>query len=205
MTAPLAALDKIKQFLDGRCYEIHNGSQVKVIENSAEGYAELTCVLKRAVEFVGLKQSDTSSFLFVKNQRSVDGALLIPIKPTAFSVHLIELKKSVDETKWQDIKEQLSCSWLRIKAICGMLDIEVDSVTCYTGYQNDNLSTNPALMKLPLGLSASSSSPASQFLRQRAEWYGKKISIDFWDKKLVTHHRVPLDAAGLGSIALSAP
>lgn len=58
-----------------------------------------------------------------------------------WDLHMIEMKSSVGDKNWNDIKAKMRSSYLNIKAMCEFLGIHVDKVYTYTTYEKICFST----------------------------------------------------------------
>lgn len=66
-------------------------------------------------------------------QKCIDHFLLCK-KEEAWDIHMIEMKTSVGNSTWLDVKHKMRSSYLNIKALCVFLGIKVGDVYAYTTF-----------------------------------------------------------------------
>lgn len=109
------------------------------------------------------------------------------------SLHIIEIKKSIDFNEWKHIKFQFSGALIRALAIKGILELTVKGVYFYTAYQNSSLETRPAL-----------SQHQNKVMQNEdlKEWVTDIISLKGISHKF-KHTKIKLDKNGFGEINLT--
>ena len=89
-------------------------------------------------------------------RKCVDHVLLVKQSSGKWMVHLIEMKTSVGEHTWVNIKQKVRASILNIKALAAVLDLPLENFMAYTTYENLAFDTrapeNPAERKSRLGV-----------------------------------------------------
>lgn len=69
-------------------------------------------------------------------RKCVDHVLLVQQSSGKWMVHLIEMKTSVGERTWVNIKQKVRASILNIKALAAVLDLPLENFMVYTTYEN---------------------------------------------------------------------
>ena len=103
----------------------------------------------------------------------------------SWNVHLIEMKKTVDRSKWFGIKQKVRSSILNIRALAAVLGMEIHEFRVYTTYEKVDFrlsaGENPAERRRPLG------KPVSD---QQQEWDSAQIEVNFLEIPLACYpHR----------------
>lgn len=95
----------------------------------------------------------------------------------AWDLHMIEMKSSIGNKTWNDIKLKMRSSLFNVKALCVFLGITVENIYTYTTYENERFipassTTDPKTIVPLLGKKAMDS--------KRDEWDKNimKLSID---------------------------
>ena len=89
-----------------------------------------------------------------------------------WDLYMIEMKSSVGNPKWLDIKAKMRSSLLNIKALCEFLGIKINKIYTYTTYERECFetvenTTNPKSLISPLGEKATN------------------FKLDEWDKDVI--------------------
>lgn len=150
-------------------------------------------------------------FRFLETEKNADGALLIwrddGTRDGLFEAHVMECKKTVDQSKWDEILRQLRGTFLRLRAVSGALGVPLRRVTFYTAYREDKLSSdssrNPVL---PRNAITSRFAPPDVMIdrpRQlQMDWENDDITLGDFEGRFA-HRKVELDGNGSGAIALA--
>lgn len=156
-----------KGFLDPisrRCYFVTD-SKIHIAEASKKGAAHVTLELPAACECLVLElekgrvagKPDPDWFKFLANEKCADGAFLVPAGLHAYDAHVVECKATVRSDNWPDIKLQLSGTLARLRALAGVLQVQLAQVYCYTAYRKDELTealkADPAELRPEVGMS----------------------------------------------------
>ena len=90
-------------------------------------------------------------------QKSVDHVLLCQKEDGLWDAHLIEMKTTVYDKRWEEIRGKMRASMLNVLAVAAVLGITIEEFYAYTTYEhvstNDPLPTDLAARKRPLGRS----------------------------------------------------
>ena len=98
-----------------------------------------------------------------------------------WKLYLIEMKSSVGEKKWGEIKGKFRASYLLAKAIAGMLELEISETVMYTKYEKVQFTlqdTMPTARRGKLG---------SRFVRMEQEWDGGAFGLNFGERVSFVH------------------
>lgn len=134
-------------------------------------------------------------FAHTKNsmRKSVDHVILT-FKDETWSLHLLEMKSSVNDSKWVDIRGKFRASYLNVLALCVFLGIKIDNTYAYTTYERElftdaQTTTNPIALKAPLG---------EKKLSEKAEWESGTVGINLGEKVIFKHRKIKMDRTGDG-------
>lgn len=99
-----------------------------------------------------------------------------------WDVHLIEMKTGVESAeRWVEIKGKFRSSYLIVKAIAGILDLEIENCFFYTSYEHASLMKkeyNTVTRKLPLG---------KKHVKLEDEWNGIDFGLNIGDRLKFKH------------------
>lgn len=206
MTRDDLAQRLLARIADGFCWV--SEEPVEVFEESAEGEARVTCTRPGGGLYLVFHLDDVG-FPFLRQRKAVDWLLFVHDAEGAIDAHLIECKRTVNPSKWREIKEQMASSVTRTRALAGALGVEIRRFHGYTAFRNDRLSTrtapDPVFTRLPLGPGAVARAEPAETRTARLgqlDWEAAEIAIGGVDAP-VQHRRVPLDpASGVGQAEL---
>ena len=125
--------------------------------------------------------------LFFKNEKAksmfkrVDHIVFEQLENNSWKLHLIEMKSSVGNEKWTDIKGKFRASYLLAQGIAAMLEMCITETCMYTTYEKANFSlsgTMPTARRLPLG---------EKLVRPEEEWSGDKFELNFGSRISFRH------------------
>lgn len=101
-----------------------------------------------------------------------------------WKLHLIEMKGSVGQEKWVEIKGKFRASYLVAQAIAGMLELDVAETAMYTTYERVDFShsdTLPTARHGRLGIPQ---------VRMEEEWEGTRFGLNFGER--IPFEHVPI-------------
>ena len=187
-------LDKARlDWIDKNHYS--RGQTVDVVEEDEAGRGYLRFILQEGETALRFKLSEKGRFPCIAQRKAADGVVLqFSAGKKLQAIHLVELKSKLSISEWTKVKLQLQGALHNAHALLGVLGLNwPDKVICHTAYKQDAVSTNPALMKQPMG----------QHLAQidGADWVEGKIAIDQRFSRL-EHHRHQRDASGNAEVIL---
>lgn len=130
---------------------------------------------------------------------NADGAFFVVTDPGAAEAHVIECKRTVTQDAWSKAKRQMRSTLLRLRALAGVLGVELRSVVCYTAFCEDELSPEsmpePAELKVPLGDEEPQTPEAALDLdavRRQFDWEEAFVHLPDISGS-ITHRKLPLD------------
>ncbi|NLY64699.1 MAG: hypothetical protein GX070_07075 [Alcaligenaceae bacterium] len=172
-----ARLDK---WFDKDHYTISNQNdglpnRIEVIEEASDGQGR--------IEFFGtnhllkINSGNLNHLPFLKDTKNADGVFLELENSKPLALHIVELKKTINLTKWDEVKSQIRSSLRHSLGFLGVLNLTLpEKLVCHTCYQNDDIQKDryakPVLSKPIVGKLLNSKKP--DFLE---EWLGQKVNI----------------------------
>mgnify|MGYP007098665108 CR=1 FL=1 len=96
-------------------------------------------------------------------------------------LHLIEMKSSVGEGKWIEIKGKFRASYLLAQAVAGMLELHISETIMYTTFEKVRF--NPSLT-MP---SARRTRTGSALIKMEQEWRGENFGLNFGERISFVH------------------
>ena len=114
---------------------------------------------------------------FLKDSKNADGVFLEFKDGEVIALHIVELKKTINLTKWDEVKNQIRSSLRHSLGFLGVLDLKLpEKLVCHTCYQNDEvlkqIHANPVLSKAMLGQQQTNTK--QDFL---GEWLADQVEI----------------------------
>lgn len=106
--------------------------------------------------------------------KRVDHIIFEYVEDNSWKLHLIEMKSSVSDKKWTEIKGKFRASYLLAIAIAAMLKIEVSETKMYTTYER--VSFKPARPIV-----------GGQHISPKLEWNGNKFGLNFGERLPFIH------------------
>lgn len=151
-------------------------------------------------------------FNFLKEDKNADGAFFVQCRERSFEAHIVECKRTINQDSWDKAKRQMRWTLLRLRALAGVLGVELASVVCYTAFCEDELhpdsSPDPAEGKIPIGDEEPLSpedAEAQLALRRQFDWEGDEVNLrDF--EGAFPHRKLPLElkeGVGVGSFSIA--
>jgi hypothetical protein len=98
-----------------------------------------------------------------------------------WKLHLIEMKGSVGEGKWIEIKGKFRASYLLSKAVSGMLELDISETLMYTTFEKVQFhppDTMPAARR---------TRPGKAMVKMEHEWNSKNFGLNFGERVLFKH------------------
>lgn len=126
-------------------------------------------------------KKNTQMNFFVSNKKEsmykrVDHIIFECLDNNNWKAHLIEMKSSVGNDKWIDVKGKFRASYLLVQGIEAMLEMNLVETCMYTSFEKTcfNLpETMPAGRRLQVG---------GRHVKPQDEWNGRKFSLNFGNK-----------------------
>ncbi len=184
-------------------YEVipHPGS-ARIVEREVAGEAEVDCPAPEGCAWIHFRIEGTGLFSFLLEDKNADGSLLLCRQDGGYEAHIIECKRTVDQTNWSKIGKQFLWTLGRLLALAGVLGIALEQVTLGTAFRRDRLSEdespNPTRGR-PLLDDAAAPDEEERTLtearRQQLAWMSDEVRLPgFVDP--FPHVKIPLDAQG---------
>lgn len=128
-------------------------------------------------------QKDKSKSMF----KRVDHIIFEHISDDKWKLHLIEMKSSVRNEKWTEIKGKFRASYLFAQGIAAMLEMQIEETCMYTTYENVYFAlpaTMPSARRLPLG---------EALIKPEEEWDGSKFGLNFGIRIRFMHNPIHME------------
>lgn len=103
-----------------------------------------------------------------------------------WKLHLIEMKSSVGERKWKEIKGKFRASYLLAQAVGAMLELEISETVMYTTFEKVQFTppdTMPTGRRGRLG---------KGLVRMEQEWDGGGFGLNFGQRVSFTHKPIQM-------------
>lgn len=104
-----------------------------------------------------------------------------------WKLHLIEMKGSVGQEKWVEIKGKFRASYLVAQAIAGMLGLDISEAVMYTTYERVEFShsgTMPTARHGRMGIPQ---------VRMEEEWEGSRFGLNFGERISFDHIPIKME------------
>ena len=172
----------------------HEGSEMLLTEAEESGKSELQVQLlsndNLCIANIDKKKTD---FLFFQGGKTkslykrVDHLIFERQEGNQWKLHLIEMKGSVGEEKWVEIKGKFRASYLVARALAGMLELDIVKTTMYTTYERVEFShsdTMPSARRVRLG---------TPQVRMKEEWEGTRFELYFGERVSFDHIPIKME------------
>lgn len=151
---------------------------LKEYEESGESELEILLLSDENLLIANVDKKKTELSLFQEEKsksmyKRVDHMIFECQKDNSWKLHLIEMKGSVGERKWMDIKGKFRASYLLAKAIAGMLELNITETVMYTTFERVEFKcpdTMPVSRRGFIG---------GPFVRMQEEWDGNRFGLNF--------------------------
>lgn len=164
------------------------GQEMLLVESEETGKSELNVRLKASenlcIANVDQKKTD---FLFFRNGKElslykrVDHMIFERLGQNRWKLYLIEMKGSVGEKKWNEIKGKFRASYLVARAIAGMLELEIEETVMYTTYEKVQFVPSDTMPAARRGRSGEAQ------IRMKDEWDGARFGLNFGERIRFQH------------------
>lgn len=169
------------------------GRKLLLKEEEESGKSELHVHLLSDANLViaNVDQKYTKLFFFQKEKaksmyKRVDHMIFERQKDGRWKLHLIEMKGSVGEPKWVEIKGKFRASYLLAQALAGMLELMISETVMYTTFERVKFAhsdTMPSARRSRLG-----EAPVCM----QEEWNGRRFGLNFGMRIPFRHIPVPM-------------
>ncbi len=151
---------------------------LKEYEESGESELNVYLISNKNLLIANVDQKKTELQFFQKEKeksmyKRVDHMIFEQQRSDIWKLYLVEMKGSVGERKWIEIKGKFRASYLLAQAIAGMLEIQISETVMYTTFEKVAFKpseTMPSARRGPVGKS---------FIRMQDEWSGKRFGLNF--------------------------
>lgn len=168
-------------------------NQIEVIEEEKSGEGKVQFL--SANRLIKINAGNLNHLPFLEDSKNADGVFLELENNIPVALHIVELKKTINLTKWDEVKNQIRSSLRHSLGFLGVLNLTLpEKLVCHTCYQNDDIEKDryakPVLSKPSVGKRL-----AAQQTNFLDEWLGDKVKIsnifpEFDHKK---HHMTSTD------------
>lgn len=147
---------------------------------------------------VDKKKTDFQFFQTIKMKsmyKRVDHMIFERQCEDKWKLHLIEMKGSVGERKWDEIKGKFRASYLVAQAIAGMLEVKITEKVMYTTFEKVQfapLDTMPSARRVRSG---------ETLVRMKDEWAGARFGLNFGERTPFIHKAIQMTRNEEGILA----
>ncbi len=174
-------------------YRLHSGHERILMEDAG---IRVECSLEGTTQCIHLRLKP-DDIQFLREGKCADFALLLARDNDEFEAHIVEHKRAIGKDEWERVQKQLEWALVRLLAIAGVVGIRIEGVVVYTVFCNDKLSregsSNPAIMKVPVG------EAATRWTHARRSWERAKVHLEVFDRD-VDHFKIQTAANGLAAV-----
>ena len=129
---------------------------------------------------------------------------MLQLPDGTYEAHIMECKLTVNQVTWDRAKRQMRWSLIRLRALAGVLGIQLKRVVCYTAYRFERWETG--LLKVPIGTPSPTNDEQArtiELLQQQGDWLDLDIELRTFDDRFV-HRKVALNSQdGTGQVNLT--
>lgn len=164
----------IKDFIE------HSTNVIQLEEKEDTGKSELNFQVMSnknlIIKNVDKKHTEIYFFQNTKEKsmfKRVDHIIFENLSDNDWKIHLIEMKTSVGNEKWNEVKGKFRSSYLLAQSIAAMLEMNILETYMYTTYEKVHLSlseTMPSARRLLLG---------EKLVNPQKEWDGNEFGLNF--------------------------
>ncbi len=157
-------------------------------ETEEEGKSELDFEVNSEENLIikNLDKKSTEIHFFNNDSKKsmfkrVDHIVFEHVSDNNWKLHLIEMKSSIFDKKWIEVKGKFRASYLLSQAIAAMLEMNIVDTCMYTTYENVHFScpdTMPSSRRLPLGV---------PLIKPQEEWNGGDVTLNFGIAESFSH------------------
>jgi len=115
------------------------GNNVELTETAEDGEALLRLISKNNLFAISL--SGNNRIVVFHHKKVADWIVVEFLNDNKINLHIIELKRTIKETKWQEIKEQFLGAYEHSYLLKGVFDSKINNILLYTAFVYDKLNT----------------------------------------------------------------
>lgn len=119
-------------------------------------------------------------------RKRVDHMIFEHLGGNQWKLYLIEMKSSVGEKKWTEIKGQFRASYLVGQALAAMLEMDIAETVMYTTFERVQFTPSDTMP------TARRSRSGRAMVRMKEEWNGGKFGLNFGKRISFAHNPVPM-------------
>ena len=175
------------QFVEHETERVH----LEETEDTGKSVLELQLSSGENLSIKNVDKKNTQIHFFVNDKsksmnKRVDHIVFQCLGGNDWKVHLIEMKSSVGNNKWPDVKGKFRASYLLVQGIAAMLEMNLVETCMYTSFEETRFEpsgTMPIERRLPVG---------GRHVRPQEEWSGEKFALNFGDRISFVHTPVQM-------------
>lgn len=173
-------------------------------EDSGRSILDFRLMSDNNLSIKNVDSKNTQLFFLKKDKekslfKRVDHIIYENIGNNYWNLHLIEMKSSVGNDKWLEIKGKFRASYLLAQGIASMLEMHLADTYMYTTYEKVHFSlskTMPSARRLPLG---------KKLIKPQDEWESNDFGLNFGERILFVHRPIKMkrsDNRLMGSVTI---
>lgn len=166
----------------------YGNHEMLLAEYEETGRSELrVCLLSENNLYIANADKKKTDILFFQSDRAksmykrVDHIIFEYQENGKWKLHLIEMKGSVGEEKWPEIKGKFRASYLLSRAIAGMLEMDISETIMYTTFERVRFGASDTM---PAARRPRTGKPV---IKMEQEWTGKNFGLNFGERVLFLH------------------
>lgn len=171
---------------------------ILVAETDQGGFARLT--VKNTSRCIVLRQLAKNRLGYISEKKTADSVLFEQAETGEWTLHIIELKRTLSSSSWDTVIHQLRGAFLNALAVAGVLDIDrIEKVRCYAAYRSTKMETkdivstpDPIFIKSLVG----------EDIERSALWSWTHKRVKLPDETTALIELLQLDESGCGSYTL---
>ena len=117
----------------------------------------------------------------LKEEANADGAFILQRPDGGFEAHVVECKTTVDRSTWRKARLQMRWTLSRLRALAGVLGVELRRGVLYTAFRMDKLSPdsdrNPLVQKRRIKQGVEKDAKIDWNLRMEREWEDRRSRL----------------------------
>lgn len=174
-------------------FMVHEAQDIILVETEETGKSELKVHLssKDNLSIANVDKKKTEMQFFQKEAsksmfKRVDHIIFSHQYADQWKLYLIEMKGSVGDKKWVEIKGKFRASYLLAQAIAGMLDLDIVETVMYTTFEKvqfEKSDTMPTARRGRVG---------GKYIRMEKEWEGESFGLNLGERISFVHRPVQM-------------
>lgn len=178
----------IEDFLEWSANEIH----LEETDEAGESKLDFQVISKENLMIRNVDKKKTLLPFFQDNSeksmnKRVDHMIFEHLSDENWKLHLIEMKSSLFDKKWREVKGKFRASYLLAQGIAAMLEMKITDICMYTTYETVHFQcseTMPSERRLLLGVPQ---------IRPQEEWASGKVGLNFGTRIIFSHTPIQMD------------